>query len=54
LGTPGPVKAQAHARESKQKVLAFFDNKVKVNTNHVHRGETNYINFVIKALCIRG
>jgi hypothetical protein len=39
-GTPGFVQAQVHARQSKQVVLAIFDNLGMVYTYHIHRGKT--------------
>jgi histone-lysine N-methyltransferase SETMAR len=49
-GTPGPVKAKVAASREKQMVLAFFDNKGVVYTNHVPRGVKVNAEYVISAL----
>ncbi len=48
-GTPGPIKAKVAASRTKQMVLAFFDNKGVIYTNHVPRGTTVNGEYIIKA-----
>jgi hypothetical protein len=50
-GATGPVKAQVHARQSKQMVLAFFDKKVTVYSFYATKGKEVNTDYVIKAPC---
>jgi hypothetical protein len=49
-GTPGPNKAKVAPSRTKQMVLAFFDNKGVIYTNHVPRGTTVNGDYITKAL----
>jgi hypothetical protein len=49
-GTPGRVKAQVHARRSKQVFIAFVNNKGMVYTYHILRGKMVNADNITKAL----
>jgi histone-lysine N-methyltransferase SETMAR len=49
-GTPGPIKAKVVVSHTKQMLLAFFDDKGMVYTNHVPRGATMNADYIISAL----
>jgi uncharacterized protein YaeQ len=49
-GAPGPKRTKVIASCTKQMVLAFFDNKRMVYTNHVPRGATVNVDYIICTL----
>ncbi len=49
-GEPGPIKAKVHVTTAKQMVLAFFDAKGLIYTNHVPRGTTVNATYIVEAL----
>jgi histone-lysine N-methyltransferase SETMAR len=49
-GQPGLIKAKVHAFRTKQMVLAFFDSKGLIYTNHVPRGTMVNSKYIVEAL----
>jgi histone-lysine N-methyltransferase SETMAR len=49
-GPAGPIKAKVQASRSKKMILAFFDSKGLICTNHMLRGTTVNANYIMDAL----
>jgi hypothetical protein len=49
-GPAGPINTEVQASRRKRMVLAFFDSKGLICTNHTPRGTTVNANYIVDAL----